>query len=157
MIFDMDAPNDPASPAVSPALLRCPGTLRYSPELRPGSHQRRDGGSTRWWLIIEADEELGRYLRHLFLLQHWRTRRLQGPLWGTHVSVIRGEPPPQSQHWGEGDGAAVEFALDLHAQETQGFVWCPVQCMAVLDLRERLGLAREPQPPLHLTVGNCRY
>lgn len=150
----MEARHDPASAST---LLRCCGTLRYSPELRPGSHQRRDGGSTRWWLIVEADEELGRYLRHLFLLAHWRTRRLQGPLWGTHVSVIRGEVPPLPQGWGEGDGAAVDFVLDLRAQETQGFVWCPVQCPALLDLRQRLGLSRQPQLPLHLTLGNCRY
>jgi hypothetical protein len=153
----MDSLHDIVLPDTSPCWLRCSGTLRYSPELRPGSHQRRDGGSSRWWLIVEADEELGRYLRHLFLLAHWRTRRLQGPLWGTHVSVIRGDVPPQLQHWGDGDGDAIEFDLDLRAQETQGFVWCPVQCEAVLALRERLGLAREPQPPLHLTVGNCRF
>jgi hypothetical protein len=136
--------------------MRCPGTLRYSPELRAGSHQRRDGGSTRWWLIIDADPELGRYLRHLYLLAHQRTRWLQAPLWGAHVSVIRGEVPPLPQYWGEGEGRAVAFELDLRAQETQGFVWCPVHCEAALDLRERLGLARDPQPPLHLTIGNSR-
>ena len=135
--------------------MRLAGTYRYSPELRKGSHQRRDGGSTQWWLIIDAEAELGRYLRHLFGLAHYRTRQLKDPLWGAHISVIRGEAPLQPPCWGKYAGQRVEFELDWAAQEDKGFVWCPVQCPAALDLREELGLARLPQPPLHLTIGNC--
>lgn len=130
------------------------GTLRFSPELRPGSHERRDGGSTRWWLIIDGDPELGRYLRHQFWLAHRRVRSLQSPLWGTHVSVIRGEAPVDAARWGREDGQRVTFEIDPVPQETRGYVWYPVRCDAVLDLRERLGLPREPVPPLHLTIGN---
>ncbi|WP_257389090.1 hypothetical protein [Tahibacter caeni] len=134
--------------------MRSSGTLRYSPELRPGSHRRRDGGSTRWWLILDGDPELGRYLRHLHWIAQRRLRSLQAPLWGTHVSVIRGELPPHPGHWGDGEGERVDFTFDPLGRETNGYVWFPVRCAAVLDLRERLGLPREPQPPLHLTVGN---
>lgn len=133
------------------------GTLRYSPEIRPGSTTRRDGGSTRWWLILDADPELGRYFRHLYTIDQRRVRTLQAPLWGPHVSVIRGEAPCDEQAWGELDGATIEFRYDPVARETDGYVWCPVECEAVLDLRERLGLVREPSPALHLTIGNARY
>ncbi|HJU39211.1 MAG TPA: hypothetical protein VJ724_06520 [Tahibacter sp.] len=133
------------------------GTLRYSPEIRPGSTTRRDGGSTRWWLIVDADPELGRYLRHLYTISEHRIRVLQAPLWGPHVSVIRGEEPAASDAWGALDGATVEFRYDPLARETDGYVWCPVDCDAVLDLREQLGLTREPNPSLHLTIGNARY
>lgn len=136
--------------------MRSSGTLRYSPEIRPGSTTRRDGGSTRWWLIVDADPELGRYLRHLYTIGHRRTRTLQAPLWGVHVSVIRGEEPPDASTWGRDDGARVEFEIDPHACETEGYVWYPVRCDAMLELRERLGLAREPEPALHLTIGNAR-
>ncbi|HVJ63099.1 MAG TPA: hypothetical protein VM555_10360 [Tahibacter sp.] len=138
-------------------MIRSVGTLRYSPEIRPGSTTRRDGGSTRWWLIVDADPELGRYLRHLYTIYHRRTRLLQAPLWGVHLSVIRGEQPTDSGAWGQYDGEAVEFDYDPVARETDGYVWCPAECDTILDLRERLGLAREPSPPLHLTIGNARY
>jgi hypothetical protein len=131
------------------------GTLRYSPELRPGVHTRRDGGSTRWWLIVDCDPDLGRLLRHLFTLAHHRTRALNNPLWGPHISVIRGEEPAHAGEWGHLDGTQVTFDYDPDVQETNGFLWCPVHCPAALDLRERLGLAREPSPPLHLTIGNA--
>ena len=137
-------------------MIRSAGTLRYSPEIRPGSTTRRDGGSTQWWLIIDADPELGRYLRHLYTVHHRRTRALQAPLWGVHISVIRGETPVDANDWRRDDGACVEFTIDPVARETEGYVWFPVECAPVLDLRERLGLPREPEPSLHLTIGNRR-
>lgn len=131
------------------------GTFRFSPELRQGSHTRRDGGSTRWWLIIDCDPDLGRFLRHLFAVGYHRTRSLQPPLWGPHISVVRGEEPPDPAAWGRLDGATVAFEYDSVLRETEGFVWCPVECPEALAVRETLGLLRCPDPPLHLTVGNC--
>lgn len=136
-------------------LIKSTGTLRYSPELGKGSHTRRDGGSTQWWLIIDCDPELGRYLRYQFMRGNHYTRSLQSPLWGAHVSVIRGEIPANMDAWKHLDGATIDFEYDPAVCETQGFVWCPVRCNQALDLREMLGLAREPEPPLHLTIGNC--
>jgi hypothetical protein len=133
------------------------GTLRYSPQLGSGGHGRRDGGSTLWWLIIDCDPELGRYLRHQYLLGHRRTRSLQAPLWGPHISVIRGETPPRMEAWKRGDGGAVEFVYDPRPQQTDGYVWYPVRCEAMLDLRVALGLPREPEPALHLTIGNDKH
>ena len=135
-------------------MLRSTGTYRFSPELRKGTHTRRDGGTTRWWLIIDCDPELGRFLRHLFELGHYRTRSLQPPLWGTHISVIRGEQPLMADAWGELDGVAVEFAYMPIVHETNRFAWCQVECPEALALREAFGLSRQSQPPLHLTIGN---
>lgn len=132
------------------------GTFRYSPELRTGSLERRDGGSTRWWLIIDCDPELGRFLRHLYTLATYRTRAIQAPLWGTHISVIRGEQPPNQTEWGRLQGAEVQFDCEPQVQETDGYLWVAVVCEQALEQRELLGLPREPQPPLHLTIGNLR-
>ncbi|MBX9400366.1 hypothetical protein K4L06_03520 [Lysobacter sp. BMK333-48F3] len=140
---------------MTPLWLPSTGTLRYSPQLGRGGHLRRDGGSTLWWLIVDCDPELGRYLRHQYLLGHRRTRGLQAPLWGPHISVIRGETPPRPAAWRRLDGATVGFEYDPQVHEAQGYVWCPVRCPALLDLREELGLLREPQPALHLTIGNA--
>lgn len=131
------------------------GTFRYSPEIRPGSHTRRDGGSTLWWLIIDCDPELGRLLRHHFAIGHHRTRSLQAPLWGPHISVIRGERPPAGGVWGKHNSVPVEFEYDPIVRETEGWVWCPVECPAALAIRAELGLPRDPEPALHMTIGNC--
>jgi hypothetical protein len=66
------------------------GTFRYSPTLRGDSTTRRDGGSTVWWLILDCDPELGRLMRHFYRQSRCNTISPQPPLWGTHVSVIRG-------------------------------------------------------------------
>lgn len=139
----------------APDRLRAVGTLRYSPTLK-GSLDRRDGGTTRWWLIAECDPELGRYLRHLFTLGTWHTKKAHPPIWGPHISVIRGEEPPDKSAWFRHTGQAVEFEFSPEMQETEGYLWMPVWCETLLDYREELGLPRAPDPPLHLTVGNWR-
>ena len=136
---------------------RTVGTFRFSPEIRKGSHTRRDGGNTLWWLIIDCDPELGRFLRHLFAVAHYRTQSLQPPLWGPHVSVIRGEKPPNPSKWGELNGATVELEYEPIMRETEGFVWCSVECPQALKIRESFELPRHPEPPLHLTIGNRNY
>jgi hypothetical protein len=133
------------------------GTLRYSPELRDGSTARRDGGSTRWWLVIDCDPDLGRLLRHQFALGVHRTRIPQPPLWGTHVSVIRGEEPPRKEVWKRRDGEAVELEYTLDVRETEGYLWVPVLCPAAVECRRELGLPGEPSPPMHLTFGNFKH
>jgi hypothetical protein len=131
------------------------GTFRYSPTLN-GSMARRDGGTTRWWLIIDCDPELGRYLRHLYTLGSFRTRKVQAPLWETHISVIRGEEPPDKRAWERFNGVEVEFDYEPVLRETQGYLWAAVVCETALRHREELGLPRDPDPALHMTVGNLK-
>src|SRR4051812_19721164 len=112
------------------------GTFRYSPELRKGSWERRDGGTTRWWLTIDCDPELGRYLRQLYAMATYRTCTIQAPLWGTHISVSRGEEPPDPSGWGRLQGAEVEFDYEPGVRETDGYLWAAVTCERALGVRE---------------------
>jgi hypothetical protein len=136
---------------------RSVGTVRYSPTLRNGSTTRRDGGSTEWWVILDCDPELGRLLRHLYTVAAFRTRTVQPPLWGPHVSVIRGEEPPDKAAWKRLVGEPVEFEYEPEVRETDDYLWVPVRCLRMLDHREELGLSRVPNPPLHLTIGNRQH
>lgn len=117
---------------------------------------RRDGGSTEFWLILVCDAELGRYLRHLYLLDARRTRSLGDPLWGPHVSIVQGEVPVHPTHWKDREGAEMAFTLRHSPQEIGDYVFFPVDCAPALDYREALGLPREPRHPLHLTIGNLK-
>ena len=117
---------------------------------------RRDGASTEWWLILDGDPELGRLVRHLYALAIHRTRVVRPPMWGPHVSVVRGEVPPQAAAWHRLAGQAFEFEYDDYVRETDGYLWFPVRCPATVELREELGLPPEPDPPLHFTIGNVQ-
>lgn len=130
------------------------GTFRYAPTIRAGSTTRRDGGSTEWWVIIDCDPELGRLLRHFYQRSRFNTVAPQPPLWGTHVSVIRGEEPPDKTRWKARDGVVVELEYETSVAETRGYLWVPVWCPVSNELRTELGLSAEPTPSMHLTFGN---
>jgi len=133
------------------------GRYRFSPPLnRSGNLTRRDGRTTKWWLIIECDPDLGRYWRWLYEKHHHHLRQLQAPLWGAHVSVIRDEEPPNLELWEQAPQPIVTLDYDHEPQETADYIWLRVNCEAALDYREALGLPRQPPTPLHLTIGNCK-
>jgi len=132
------------------------GTLRYSPKLN-GSLDRRDGGSTKWWLVIDVDPDLGKYCRQMYYYARHKADKLQRPAWEAHISVIRDEEPIDGLKplWEKYSGQTIEFAYDMQAAEGDDtYVWLPVVCEAALDIRVELGLQREPYFPLHLTIGN---
>ena len=131
--------------------------FRFSPPLnRKGSLQRRDGQSTKWWLILQCGADLGRYYREAFAQEHYFTRALQEPLWGTHASVIRGEEPPHFKAWKSLEGQKVEIHYSSQWQIHGSYVVLPAECNEALDYREQLALPREPRFPLHITIGNLK-
>lgn len=133
------------------------GKYVFAPAVGPdGSRVRRDGTTTDWWLIIQCDRDAGKYLRRLYELAHPSAASLSEPLWGTHVSVIRGEVPTNPCPWGDRDGAPITIEYAQQPQQASGYVFLPVQCDAALEYRQQLGLPRQPQWPLHLTIGNYK-
>lgn len=132
------------------------GTFRYSPKLN-GSLNRRDGGSTKWWLVIDVDRDLGRYCREMYRMSRWSCDKLQRPVWEAHISVIRNEEPADEFKalWEKYNYRPVEFEYDMYnASGDDTYVWLPVVCERALDIREELGLPRQPYFSLHLTIGN---
>lgn len=132
------------------------GKLRYSPQIN-GSLLRRDGGTTKWWLVIDCDPAIGKYYRELFHLTSHRTQSLQRPAWESHISVIRNEPPPNKSLWKAREGQKIEYEYIPEPVFNGIYVWLPVVCEPALDIREALGLARQPEYPLHLTIGNRKF
>ena len=131
------------------------GTYKFAPTLgSSGNRMRRDGATTDWWLIVQCDRDLGRYLRHLCKLEAPGGVKISEPLWGAHVSIIQNETPPNLEHWNDREGREVTLEYEQAPQETDGYIFLPVNCPEALDYREQLGLPREPKWPLHLTIGN---
>lgn len=129
------------------------GTLRYSPK-----RWKPREGSSPWWLVADCDPDIGKYFRHLYHLSSHRCHKLLRSAWAEHITVIRGEEPPSELrcHWNKYSGSLVEFSVSPILQTNGTFCWLDVSCSILLDLRVELGLPRDPQYPLHLTIGHLQ-
>lgn len=126
---------------------RSQGVLRYSPKLIGNRNEK-------WWLVVDCDEEIGRYFRSLYDLAAYRTDSLQRPSWSSHITVIRDEEPPNKQLWELYAGAKVEFMCFLPVRTDGYYYWLDVRCERLLNLREELGLPRQPEMGFHISVGH---
>lgn len=121
------------------------GKLIYSPRSHLGSNEK--------WLVLMCDDEISRYYRHLFYTEYPWKGKLTRPVWGTHVSIIRGERIPNYNLWRLDENKIVHFEYEPGVKDNGEYYWLKVKCNYLLDLREKYGLSRNPQFGLHLTVG----
>ena len=122
------------------------GTLRYSSTFE----------EMKWWLVVDCDKEIGKYYRNLYYLLHHKCRELQRPAWESHISVIRNEEPPKKDLWGKYNGLNITYQYNPVIRNNGIYFWLDVECNQLLDIREEIGLDREPYFPLHLTVANAK-
>ncbi len=123
------------------------GKLRYSPQLNGNR-------SEKYWLVVDCDPAIGKYYRNLYLLENYNCRLLQRPSWEAHITVIRNEEPPLKELWGKYDGQNIEFKYRPIVRDNTLYFWLDVESPCLLNIREEMGLPRQPIYPLHLTIGN---
>lgn len=125
------------------------GRIKYSPK-RLGDHV-----SPNWWVILEADAEIGRYYRKLYRYFTYNCELIQRPPWFVHCTIVRNEEPPKDRqtYWERWAGRELWLRVYLRP-ETDGFhLWLPVYCPGGEVLRTELGLSKEGSCPFHLTLG----
>lgn len=121
------------------------GKLVYSPRSHLGSNEK--------WLVLMCDDAISQYYRCLWTREYpWRGK-LTRPVWGTHVSIIRGEYIPNMKLWGLDANKMVEFEYEGGIIDNGEYYWLKAKCPALSELREKYGLSREPKFGFHLTVG----
>ena len=130
------------------------GTLRCSLK-KPDSDQN-------WWMVLDSStEEIGRYYRHLYRLEHSKAGNLAKPYWGAHVTVVRNEEPPNAKLWWNYDGETVEFSYrsgvrtNFSPERFRSFWWVDVVCPRFDAIREELGLTPNPDRTYHMTIGSA--
>lgn len=106
------------------------------------------------WAIIDVDPELGRY----YLAQFNRSRamlsgQIMAPKWGPHISLIRGEQVKDQELLAKSSGLTINFQYSPVVQWDGQHAFLNVVCPEGLQLREQLGLSREPKFSLHMTFG----
>jgi hypothetical protein len=127
------------------------GKLIYSPHSHLGKSDN--------WATIFCDDEISTYYRHLFIKQYPYLNgfnkgiKLSRPVWGSHISFIRGDEKIPSHIWGLDNNKIIEFEYQPEVKDNGTYFWLNVNCPYLLDLREELGLPRKPKMRLHLTIG----
>lgn len=105
-----------------------------------------------FWLILECDDEIARYYKYLMFKERGIKLNPRS-LWGTHVSVIRGEKP-NSGFWGKVSKEPIEFEYDGIVKNTDKYYWIDIICPKLLEVRNYYGLPKNPYFNLHMTIGN---
>lgn len=130
--------------------MKSTGKLVYSPRTHLRSSER--------WLVLMCDDEISRYYRHLYTVAYpylnaERHGKLTRPVWGTHISVIRGERVPNHKLWRLNDHKIIEFDYEAGVLDNGEYYWLKVVCPELEELREAYGLSKQPQFGFHLTIG----
>lgn len=126
------------------------GKIIYSPRSHLGDPSK--------WLILACDDELSKYYRFLYekeypYLNGDRSGKLTRPIFGAHVSTIRGEKIPKQELWGLDANKIIEFEYDYGVKDNGTYYWLSVKCPYLSLLRKEYGLSPEPRFGFHLTVG----
>ena len=121
------------------------GKLVYSPRSHLGSNEK--------WLVLMCDDEISLYYRSLFYREFPWKGKLTRPVWGTHISIIRGEYIPNFDLWGLDANKIIEFEYEGGVIDNNEYYWLKVGCPYLSGLRVKYGLSPEPRFGFHLTIG----
>lgn len=137
-------------------MLKGSGIIRYDP------HRGDMKARTKWWAVLECDNNIANYYRQQVMNQYGI--KLHQPSWGAHVSIIRGEEPrPDLMHlWKKYDGKKVTFDY-AHFPRFNGdtrvvtnhkngsFWFLDIDCEFLSNIRKELQLPYDWK--LHMTIG----
>lgn len=121
------------------------GQLVYSPRTHLSNSNR--------WLVVMCDDEISKYYRKLFYTEYPWLGKLSRPVWGTHISVIRGEKILYPNLWKLDQNKVIEFEYEGGVQDNKEYYWLKVYCPYLENLRKIYGLEPQPKFGIHLTIG----
>lgn len=106
-----------------------------------------------WWVIVECPKDILDYYH--YWMKREKGIHLNKPLFGAHISVIRGEEPPKEkqQLWRNHHEKEVTFYYSPNLDTEGEYWWLDVSCPDLLSIREELGLQAEVEFGFHFTIG----
>jgi len=130
--------------------IRCRGIICFDPIAREGEKTT----SKPWWMIVKIEEDVGEYYRYQ-LKKRYRIHLVK-PLWGTHISVIRGEgilPSVWKETKERYDEKIIIFKIELLPKSNGEHWWMKVHSRMLENIRENTMLTRRPYFNYHMTLG----
>lgn len=121
----------------------------------PSSHL----GNTRNWLVLMCDDQISDYYRKLYTMAYppylngGYPIKLARPVFGAHISVIRGEHIHNYHLWKLDNNKIVEFEYESGVKNNGEYYWLDVICPYLENLRSQYGLNKQPKYGFHLTIG----
>lgn len=105
------------------------------------------------WTLLECDDNIGRMYRSLYSQEYFYKPTIQKPLWGTHISIIRGETILSNEIKKEIGGLGIQFYYIPNICTNGIHFWLPIICPVLDDIREAFGLGPS-RVNYHMTIGN---
>lgn len=104
------------------------------------------------WALLICDDEISSYYTWHLKRHGWETFSNDKGLWGTHISVMKGEEIPNPTNWGKYEGYEVEFHYNHIIRFDNGkHAWIDIYSEDLSAIREELGFTFKPW--YHLTIG----
>ena len=125
-------------------------TLKYDP-YHPDAIRK---GQRSWWMKADLPDSIRLY--YADWIRKETGLHLNRPMWGNHVTVIRGEQVKNVKAWKKYDGDAVLLRYSENIQMSDKYAWLPVESLDLEDIRVELGLYPQPRCPFHATIGNFK-
>lgn len=107
------------------------------------------------WALLDCGRELAKYYCSLYNRELFYRPPLQPPLWGAHVSIIRGEIELCPLIKAELNDMEIEFYYIPQMMTNGCHFYLPVICPLLDDIRELFGLGQSVVS-YHLSIGNLR-
>ena len=105
-----------------------------------------------WWALLHCDDEIAKY--YSFQLNKYGIEVYPNDksLWGTHISILKGEPVLLPKNWGKYQDFEVEFYYNHLIRFDNGkHAWVDIYSEDFSKIREELGFP--PKYWYHLTIG----
>lgn len=129
--------------------IKTQGRLAYD----PARHEFKKMYKTRTLIAEMARDELDLYYQWFLKKKYGDWLRLQRPMWGRHVTVVRGnEQVPCLDLWKKHAGEIVEFEYSPMLEHKFGFWSLSVRGDELQALRVELGLMKIYHN-FHVTIG----
>lgn len=135
-------------------LIKLRGTLEFSPEDKTRKHKSQS--SWKRVALIKTDCDLDRY--YAWFLKKRFNLELNPNLRGSHITFISDKLDKTifDQASKIFNGREIDFYIELEPKTSVGHWWLRAFSPDAENIREAMGLDRNPYYGLHLTLGNVK-
>ena len=112
-------------------------------------------------LIVEVDDEIGKYYRSLIP----KYLGVQRPMYSSHISTIRNEIPVNLSVWSKYHQQEISFEYESYIYNGEVYYWLNAYSKSLEDIRLELGLPNtseftkspDGRHKFHITIGNLKH